>query len=326
MLRTFLPSDGPALLALWNTAGCRMGYAPLSAQQFDRLLLNHPNFSPEFTFVLDEEGQILGFVNGCTGADIPRGLERGYMSCLILAPEADTEENTVLLLGALEEAFRAAGRRYSAVTFFNPIRLPWMIPGTDGHQHNNAPGVAVELPLHNRMLAFGYREATRESAMYLDLEKFSIPQRVEEKARRMAAEGYTTAKYDGRVHQGLIPMLDALENPLWSKEIPAAAEQGMEVLVGLHGSTVAGFTGPIYPEETGRGYFTGLGVAPEFEHHGLGSLLFFRLCQREKEKGAAYMSLFTGENNPARNIYLDAGFTVCRSFGVMLKDLEEETT
>lgn len=323
MIRNFLPGDGEALYRLWNSRGCEMGYAALSEEKFHKLLLNHPDFTPQYTFVLEEDGQILGFVNGCTGDHIPRGNERGYVSCLILSPEADNGENTALLLSALETAFRAAGRQYAAVTFFNPIRLPWVIPGTEGHQHNNAPGVAVDLPLHGRMLSLGYREAAREEAMYLDLQEFSVPERVEKKAEAMASKGYTVARYDEKIHFGLTEMLDALGNPLWSSEIPAAAEQGMEVLVGLQGSRVAGFTGPIYPEETGRGYFTGLGVAPEFEHHGLGSLLFYRLCQREREAGAKYMSLFTGAENPARNIYLDAGFRVCRSFGVMLKNLEE---
>lgn len=323
MIRHFLPGDGPALHRLWNTAGCGMGYAPLNEEAFDRLLLKHPDFSPEYTFLLEKEGRALGFINGCTGAHIPRGLERGYISCLILAPEADNQENTALLLSALEAAFRAAGRQYSAVTFFNPIRLPWVIPGTGGHQHNNAPGVAVDLALHQRMLSLGYREAAREDAMYLDLKEFSVPEWVETKAEAMAARGNTVERYDEKRHQGMKEMLDALGNPVWSQEIPQAAKGGMEVLAALRGSQVAGFTGPIYPEETGRGCFTGLGVAPEFAHQGLGTLLFYRLCQRERETGARYMSLFTGTENPARNIYLGAGFRICRSFGVMLKDLEE---
>ena len=77
----------------------------------------------------------------------------------------------------------------------------------------------------------------------------------------------------------------------------------------------------IYPEATGRGYFAGLGVAPQFEGHGLGTLLFYRLLQREKEVGSQYMSLFTGEDNHARFIYLGAGFRIVRTFGVMLKEL-----
>lgn len=321
MIRSYLPADASALLCLWNSAGVKAGYAPVNEEKFRALLLEHPDFLPEFTFVLEEAGEVLGFVNGCTGDHIPRGDVRGYVSCLILHEEADTDENTELLLTALENAFRKAGRIHSAVTFFNPIRLPWVIPGTDGHQHNNAPGVATDLPLHGRMLARGYQEATRECAMYLDLADYKTPEWVEEKAARMAAEGYTVARYDPAVHTGLEEMVEALENPMWSAEIPAAGRSGMDLLVGLCGNTCAGFTGPVYPEETGRGYFAGIGVAPRFERHGLGTLLFYRLLQREKEAGSRYMSLFTGETNHAKQIYLGAGFRIVRTFGVMLKEL-----
>lgn len=319
MIRNYNASDDAALLRLWNTAGVKAGYAPLQEAKFRRLLLAHPDFSPEYTFVLEEKGEISGFVNGCTGSHIPRGDVRGYVSCLLLK-EPGTE-NTARLLQALEEAFRRAGRTQSAVTFFNPIRLPWIIPGTPGHQHNNAPGVAVDLPLYETMQSLGYREFARECAMYLNLSDYTTPDWVEQKAVRMAEEGYTVARYDPQKHTGLEEMVAALENPMWSAEIPAAGKTGMDLLVGLQGSTCAGFTGPVYPEETGRGYFAGIGVAPQYERHGLGTLLFYRLLQREKETGAKYMSLFTGETNHAKQIYLGAGFRVVRTFGVMLKEL-----
>ena len=95
----------------------------------------------------------------------------------------------------------------------------------------------------------------------------------------------------------------------------------MDLLVGLKGNVCAGFAGPVYPEETGRGYFAGIAVAPKYERNGLGTLLFYRLLEREKEAGARYMSLFTGINNKARFIYLGAGFRIVRTFSVMLKDL-----
>ena len=142
-----------------------------------------------------------------------------------------------------------------------------------------------------------------------------------EKAAKMGGEGYHVERYDPRQHVGLEEMVAALDNTMWSEEIPAAGKSGMDLLVGLKGNVCAGFTGPVYPEKTGRGYFAGLGVAPQFEGHGLGTLLFYRLLEREKQAGAKYMSLFTGEDNHARFIYLNAGFRVVRTFGVMLKEL-----
>lgn len=108
MIRSYTPDDESAMLSLWNTAGAVMGYAPVPLEDFHRLLTRHPNFSPAYTFVLEEKGTLLGFVNGCTGAGIPKGDIRGYLSCLILAAEADSDENTALLLSALENA---SGRR-----------------------------------------------------------------------------------------------------------------------------------------------------------------------------------------------------------------------
>lgn len=321
MIRTYVPADEPALFSLWNRAGRTMGYAPLTEDDFRRLLICHPGFSPEYTFLLEEKERLLGFVCGCTGAAAPRGDTLGYVSCLILEESADTAENTALLLSALEHAFRGAGRKKCTVSFFNPVHLPWVIPGTESHQHNNAPGVAVELPLYERMGELGYRETARECAMYLNLSAYETPAWVEEKAERMAQRGYRVARYDPTMHKGMEEMVASLGNPVWSREIPAAANAGMELLVGLKGNVCAGFTGPVYPEKTGRGYFAGLGVAPQYEGHGLGTLLFYRLLEREKQAGAQYMSLFTGEDNPALEIYRGAGFRVVRTFGVMEKIL-----
>ena len=66
---------------------------------------------------------------------------------------------------------------------------------------------------------------------------------------------------------------------------------------------------------------TGLDVANALLFAGLGTLLFYRLCQAEKEAGARYMSLFTGEKNPARHIYERAGFEAVRTFGILRKAL-----
>ena len=320
-IRHYIPSDAPAVLQLWDTAGVRAGYAPQDEAGLRALLLAHSDFSAAHTFVLDVDGQAQGFINGCTGAHLAQGAVRGYVSCLLLSEALDTDENARVLLTALEDSFRQAGKSVSAVTFFNPIRLPWIIPGTPGHQHNNMPGVPRDLPLYGRMLRCGYREAATEMAMYLDLSAYAYPPAMAEKERAMAQEGYTVARYQPGLHEGLDDTLSALGNSMWSSEIPAAASAGQYLLVGLKGHTVAGFTGPIYPEPSGRGYFAGLGVAPQYEGHGLGTLLFNKLCLAERACGAQYMSLFTGVNNPAQRIYQAAGFTPRRYFAVMIKEL-----
>lgn len=321
-LRLYSRADAPEVRRLWNTAGAAAGYAPLNAEGLDALLLAHPAFCTESTFVLEERGALRGFAAGCTGDTLAQGAVRGYVSCVLLEEKFDTAENTALLLGAIEDSFRAKGKSVAAVTFFNPLRLPWIIPGTAGHQHNNMPGIPKDLPLYEQMLSLGYREAATEMAMYLDLTAFTYPAAMEERAAKMAAQGYTVDWYKEGVHRGVDEMVRSLDNSMWDAEIPAAAHGGMALLVGLSGNTVAGFAGPVCPEPTGRGYFAGIAVEERYRGHGLGKLLFYRLCRAEKERGAQYMSLFTGIDNPAQNIYKEAGFTPRRYFAVMIKELK----
>ena len=316
MIRAFDTADALALLSIWNSAGCRFGYAHLTEAEFRALFLEHPSFSPELTFVLEESGRVCGFVNGCVGTG-----DRGYMTCLLLEGQQDSDANTAALVSRLEAALRGRGKTCAAVSFFNPIRLPWVIPGTENHQHNNLPGVPLDGLLYQRLLALGYAEKSRECGLYYDLAQHSTPDWVEKKAAEMAQRDYTVAQYDSRCHQGLDEMLESLGNPVWVEEITAAAKAGQDLLVGLKGNVCAGFTGPVYPEKTGRGYLSGVAVSPRYERNGLGTLLFYRLLQREKEVGSRYMSIFTGIHNPARRIYQEAGFQVVRTFAVMEKEL-----
>lgn len=321
VIRNYTDADGDALFRLWNTAGSKNMYAPQSREGFDAIMLKHPYFSADHTFVLDEGGAVCGFVNGVTGDDIARGAERGYVSCVILDDEHDMDENAALLLDALEDSFRKKGKIHAAVTCFNPIQLPWLIPGTDAHQHNNMPGIAKDNVLYERMLHRGYTEGAAEQAMHMELKDFAMPEAMLKKAERMAAEGYTVDFYDPAKHTGFNEMVESLGNSMWSAELPGAAASGLLMPVALCGNTVAGFAGPVYPQPTGRGYFAGIAVGEQFRGHGLGKLLFYRLCEAEKACGAKYMSLFTGADNPARFIYHEAGFEVRRFYAVMIKEL-----
>ncbi len=321
MIRQYIKEDRNAIAALWERHAPRLGYAPRDAAALDTLLFKHPNFACEHAFVLVDANEVHGFVCGCTGEELPRGQERGYFTCLLVDEPFDKEQTTFLLLDALEDSFRRASKTFSAVTFFNPMRLPWILPGTPGFEHNNMPGIATDQPLYERMRNHEYIEVARECAMVRDLADFEIPAEVKYLEQKAASQGYTVALYDAQRHTGLAEMLRALDNPDWTRQITEAAAKKQVLPVALAGNVVAGFAGPVYPEPSGRGYFAGIGVAPQYQHHGLGRLLFFRLCEAEKQAGARYMSLFTGEDNPAKRIYEGAGFVTVRTFGVLIKPL-----
>ena len=244
MIRNYAAGDREAAGALWADNAPRQGYAPRSRAEVDGMLFGHPYFSPEHAFVLEEGGALRALICGCTGDDIPRGDERGYFTCLIADAAHDTDETAQTLFGALEASFRAKGKTYGAVTFFNPMRLPWVIPGTPGYEHNNMPGIAADLPLHGRMLRRGYRETSRECAMFRDLSDFTVPDSAGAFAAKLAKQGFAIGRYDSERHTGLHEMLVSFENPDWMKQVTEAAEKRMLLPVALAGSRVAGEARP----------------------------------------------------------------------------------
>lgn len=199
--------------------------------------------------------------------------------------------------------------------------LPWYIPGTPRHEHNNAPGAPTGSFFHAALLENGYVERAREAAMYLALNGFTIPEDILTKERLAKEAGYEVAMFDRTRHSGIDEMLDSLGNPLWKREIPGCISCGAPVIIAAKEGCAVGFAGPVIRQPSGRGYFAGIGVRPEDEGRGLGSILFFRLCREFENIGAAYMSLYTGINNPALKIYEKAGFTKVREFSVMRKEL-----
>ncbi|MDF2934630.1 MAG: family N-acetyltransferase [Paenibacillaceae bacterium] len=334
-LSTWQDNALEAAVALWNRTAVKDGYKEMTAGSFNRIFLQNPYFDPACTFLLTESdggsagsapsslSSVLGFACGVTGEDLPLGADAGYLTTLLLDEDIANDRHYSILLDAVEQRFRALGKTQAEALFFNPVKLPWLIPGTLGHEHNNAPGIPVDSALHRFLLEHGYAERARQNGMYLDLSAFAIPPDILEKEQQAEQLGYRVEWYDGKRYTGLAEMLTILGNPAWVKELAWCAEEGIPFLVAAHQGRTAGFAGPVIREPRGRGYFAGIGVNPEDEGKGLGSILFFRLCDAFRGIGTEYMSLFTGEANPALKIYHKAGFRTAKQFGVLRKVLKE---
>ncbi|MBM7566839.1 GNAT family N-acetyltransferase [Paenibacillus sacheonensis] len=309
------------VLTLWNAAAVAEDYKELDAASFDRIFLSNPYYDPANAFVLlDEHGAAQGFACGCTGDDLPLGDVAGYITCIALAEAYRNDGAYGMLLGALEARFRELGKKQADVLFFNPMMLPWYVPGTPKHEHNNAPGVPVGSPFHVYLLAHGYAERTQECAMYLNLSDFDWPDEMRSKEAKANAEGYEVELFDPQLHNGIEAMLVGFDNPLWQREIAQCAVEGVPVVIAAQGGKAVGFAGPVIRQDNGRGYFAGIGVHPDHEGHGLGSLLFFRLCEAFRAIGTDYMSLYTGIKNPAIRIYEKAGFKTVKHFAIMRRE------
>lgn len=316
MIDSYDEKDIPDILHLWNSYAVQENYKELDRQRFCDIFANNPYFSKEHTFVLRGK-TLLGFACGCTGDDLPLGDKAGYITCILLSAAAATEANYEALLSALEESFRAKGKQQAEVLFFNPMMLPWYIPGTPKHEHNNAPGVPLNSPLHKILLKNGYVQRAVERAMYLNLSDFSAPSEIAAKKEKAAEDGFYVGLFNPDIHYGAAEMLEAFDNPLWKREVTDCIAKRIPVVIAAKQGKAVGFAGPVIREESGRGYFAGIAVHPDCEGKGLGTLLFFELCSAFKAIGTDYMSLYTGSENPALGIYKKAGFVPVKDFAIL---------
>jgi ribosomal protein S18 acetylase RimI-like enzyme len=308
------------VIALWNKEAVKDGYKELTEISFADIFLSSPYFDRETAFVLLESDQVKGFACGCTGDDLPLGKVAGYITCIVLSGECKTNDNYRLMLDALENRFQNLGKMQADILFFNPIMLPWYIPDTPKHEHNNAPGVPVDSALYSFLLSQGYIERAQECAMYLNLSHFSIPEDIRAKEAKAVTEHYRVELFDSEKHRGVEEMLTGFDNPLWQKQIPQYAADRVPLVIAAYEGKVVGFAGPVIRQDNGRAFFAGIGVHPDHEGHGLGSVLFFRLCEAFQNIQTEYMSLFTGHANPAIRIYEKAGFKQVKRFAVMRRE------
>lgn len=210
------------------------------------------------------------------------------------------------------------------ISFFNPVTFSWKIPGKEAN-HPNMPGVDMGSEAMAFLEAVGYETFAVQNAYYLSLNDYVPDETMRRKKEELRQAGISFEIYRPGWHTGMQELLKGLGNRSWEREILAEPDTdagGRPIIVPVQGKRVLGFTGPVEVEKSGRGYFAGIGVAPSSRGKGVAKVLFAELCGCLKEKGARFMTLFTGENNPARNIYEAAGFRAVKSFADMRKTPE----
>lgn len=310
------------VVELWNKEATKYHYKPFTEETFVQAFIEHQHYDPQCMWVGCEDGKVIAFAAGCSGDDLPLGDVAGYITCVIVDTATAQKSDYNALIWLLEKRFLELGKKQAEVLFFNPTKLIWTMPSEPRHEHNNAPGISKEQPLYEALIERGYADRATQCGMYLPLGQFTIPADVmnkEDKANRL---GYKISEYDANVHTELDALLAALQNPQWQKDITQFAQQGVPIVMAIYGTQCVGFAGPIVREHNGRAFFSGIGVHPAHEGHGLGSVLFFRMVEAFQHAGCDYVTLFTGSNNPAIRIYQKAGFTIEKEFSILRKELE----
>ncbi len=247
-------------------------------------------------------------INGFLSANLVG--DRAYVT-LVFGNEDVQEE----LIKTLEETVVSIGIFEIWFHFFNPTNLAWY--PKPNIIHPGIQGVILDSILYQILRQLGYTDNSYQQTFYQDLKEFDMSDYSFKPSR------FRIDFYDSSKHQGLTDFARKIGVKSWHDEIMynQNLEKPLPLLVALDENLVVGFTGPLKVESNGRGYFAGIGILEEYRKNGIGKLLFYNLCQELKNLGSKYMTFFTGTTNPARYIYLSAGFHIVETFVTMKKNI-----
>jgi len=323
------PNDLGGVVALWN--GCvnagEVVYAPLTEASFQQKFIENPNYSPAYSLVAEADGRVVGFINGIAKKIfLPKETHEntpGYITCFFVDKGHRGKGVGDAVLDALLSAFKADGKPRAACSGANPINLDWIVPGTPGHDHNNAPGMDEACMGYDFLLKHGFAASYREVAMYLNLANYKVTPDLDAKRQKLADEGIYTGRYDVSLGYDFDGMCDRVGSEYWRKILQdeTAKQNPRPILAATHDGHIVGFTGPVDKQESGRGWFSGICTDPLYEKRGIATVLFNLLMQEFIDIGAAFSTLFTGNENHAQRIYTNVGFNVVRRFVVMDREL-----
>lgn len=279
---------------------------------------NNENVTKVNLIALDKES-VIGFINGCYKSDT----NVAYITFIVVDKKYRRKGIGRQLLNKLQDELMMLSnnslQKYD-ITFFNPINLEWCIPNTNRHDHPNAPGVDVASDGYLFLKNCGYRDTVYQNSFYQPLKDYEFSDNIKARIESLKEKDITITYYDKANHFGLDELFTNLGNEQWREIIISNINKpdgGYPVLIAEHKGKAIGFTGPLYVQTSGRGYFAGIGIHSEYRKLGLGKAIFSSLCMSLKDLGADFMTLFTGETNPARNIYEQAGFKIVRTWADM---------
>ena len=339
-IRALTHQDTPACVALMQLLSDRgeILYKPVTQEDFSARFFGENRWG----YGAFEGDALIGFacaaaktsyLNGETFENTPL-----YLTIVLVHPGHRRQGAGTALIDRIKALKGELGKPSVTITDMNPVRLTWLIPGANGHDHNNAPGVDEDGMGYPFLLKQGFEARMHEVAMYVNLSTYQWPTDLDAQIKALEADGIFIGQWQIGMGEEFDGMCDRVGSEYWRnvlrQEIAAWHENrpnsdpdlwvdGIEpagprpILVAIKDGHIIGFTGPVGRQQSGRGWFTGICVDPDFGGRGIGSILFNMLMREFQKAGAQFSSLFTGTTNHAQKIYRRAGFAPHARWAVM---------
>ena len=341
LIRPATAEDLGNLIEVWNEcvdAG-EVLYAPLTEEYALRKFGHADGRVSGMLAAVEPGGRPVGFLHGSgPGALPPADPDSAYLTFLLVDRRHRGKGAGTALFSAFAESMRSAGADSVRIANGSPVQLDWRIPGTPGHDHNNMPGLDTGCAGAGFFARAGFMETGREVSMYRALEGYASPPEAGRFRKRLAGEGIHTGPYDPSWDCSYDGMCTRVGSEYWRSVLRTEIEalragrpnadsrfwpDGVRpsgpraLLTAVHEDRIVAFTGPVDLQRSGRGWFTGICTDPLYERRGIATVLFDLLMRAFVAEGAAFTTLFTGENNHAQKIYLRAGLRPVRTFAEM---------
>ena len=260
----------------------------------------------------------LRFLPGETAENTP-----AYLSFVYVWPECRRQGYGTALLRAFEEEAGKAGKHSAAVHDRNPLALPWTCKRVPHHYHNTIPGVDTESDGYRLLCACGYEAARFECSMYIDLAGWKAPADLPARQEALRKAGIETGHYDPAWNLEYDSFFTHVGVEYWRETFRTeiTKERPRKIPAAWTKDRLIGFTGPVDLEPTGRGWFSGICVDPDYSGKGIATVLFNLLLEDFVAEGASFTSLFCEIGGAAQKTYRKAGMIPVRYFAYMRKEI-----
>ena len=296
-------------------------FKEMTFEEFQHTLFKSSSFQAEGTFVAVKDDQIVGFVSANVKDDNPK--TSGYLHTIIVNKECRRQGIGGKLIELAETYVKEKGKTSIRFVFLSGINWPWYIPYTDKHMHPGMPAVRMNSDFYIFLYHHHYVVNSIHEGFHLPLSEYELPESAVKKMEANKERGLFVEMYDPAKHYGVEEFCQKIEKSnagfAHSIRYNMNREKPYPFLCANENGRMVGWTGAIWTEPSGRGHFDGIIVDEDIRGAGLGKALFCYLCYQSKLNGASYMTFFTGIDNPARYIYLGAGFKIAQSFADMKK-------
>jgi mycothiol synthase len=304
-IRPFEPTDLSDVLRVLAEA---MPADPISEAHFTRQVLLDPNVRVEGMPVAVRGGRIVGFCLSIARQtpleNAPSDPDRGYVTLIAVAPDAQRQGVGGALLQHGESYLKSQGRAVVMVASYAP---GYFIPGVDVNAYS---GGLQFLKKH------GYGEVYRPLAMETSLWNLSVPPWVLEKGRAVELKSFEPAM--------TLPLLDFARKEFPGDWVRVVRETAAKIMAGdspnrliaaVDGGHIVGFAH--YENER----FGPIGVAASQRGRGIGQVLMFATLAAQREAGFRTAWFLWSDDKTAERIYHVAGFRETRRFALVKKTL-----